>query len=83
MSSTAQGQLLTWLSRQAGFPHVRLAKPAELLLCFAAAAADAEGEEEGVAGRIVRKDPAAEAALRQHALRRSRVHYKSDNSAKV
>ena len=79
----ADDSLLHWLSRHAGFPWVRLPADAERLLCFAASA-QREATGSGAAGaRIVRQDPAAAAALRQHELRRSRVHFKSDNSAKV
>lgn len=71
-----------WLAANAGFPARRLGEKAELLVCVGALA---EAQEEAERGRflIERKDGAQEAALRMHAMRRSRVHYKCDNSAKV
>jgi hypothetical protein len=73
---------VSWLTRQVGFPARRLERGAELLLCVGALA---EAQEAAERGRFLveRKDGAQEAALRMHALRRSRVHYKCDNSAKV
>lgn len=83
--TTGQGDdsLLHWLSRRAGFPWVRLPAEAERLLCFAASAQREAADSAASGNRIVRQDPAAAAALRQHELRRSRVHFKCDNSAKV
>lgn len=77
--------LLPWLRAYAGFPGTRLPAAAELLLC-AAAEAQAEDEATGPAGQtrgIERHRPGQQAALRAHALRRSQVHFKCDNSAKV
>lgn len=71
-----------WLARHAGFPTRRLAKGSELLVCFGIAAAGDE-EEERKRFLIQSKDGAQSAALRTHALRRSLVHFKCDNSAKV
>lgn len=73
---------VTWLAQWTGFPSRRLPSGAELLLCVGALA---EAQEEAERGRflIERKNGAQEAALRAHAMRRSRVHYKCDNSAKV
>jgi hypothetical protein len=51
-------------------------------LCFAAAAAAEEAEEQR-RFLIKPRDPAQTSALRTHALRRSQVHFKCDNSAKV
>lgn len=83
MTTPSETPVFAWL-RPAGFPHVRLEPKAELLLCFAAAAAREEaGAAKAGSGALVRQDPAVAAAQRAHALRRSRVHYKSDNSAKV
>jgi hypothetical protein len=56
-----------------------------LLLCLAAAAEqEAEAASPGVgAFGLPRQDGALASAQRAHALRRSRVHFKCDNSAKV
>lgn len=81
-SSDPSPGLLRWLAEYACFPASRLPAAAETLLCFAAvAAAEAadEGQRFGVAGR----DLAQTSAQRAHALRRSQVHFKCDNSAKV
>jgi hypothetical protein len=85
MTPAPERTLLDWLSRHVGFPGHRLPAPAELLLCFAVAAAQEESGSPGApaSGPIARRDPARDAALRQHELRRARVHFKSDNSAKV
>lgn len=84
-ASSLSPSLLTWLSQQAGFPGRRLPAGAELLLCLAAAAElDAEAAVPGGgAFGLPRQDGAMASAQRAHALRRSRVHFKCDNSAKV
>ena len=71
-----------WLATHGGFPTHRLPSQAELLLCISALA---QAEEAASAGgfHIQRRDGAKDAALRAHALRRSQVHFKCDNSAKV
>lgn len=71
-----------WLAAHGRFPASRLEPRAESLLCFAALAA-AEDAEEQRRFLIQRSDPAQTSALRAHGLRRSRVHFKCDNSAKV
>jgi hypothetical protein len=82
--SAPESNLLSWLNRFGGFPAQRLPGGAELLLCFAAAA-EAETGDAPVqnAGPVARRDTAKDAALRQHELRRSRTHFKVDNSHKV
>jgi hypothetical protein len=75
-------QVVRWLAAHAGFPMRRLDPKAEALVCVAALAA-AEEAEERARYLIQRRDPAQTSALRQHAQRRSQVHYKCDNSAKV
>ncbi|MFO1449102.1 MAG: hypothetical protein U1F61_13195 [Opitutaceae bacterium] len=77
--------LLQWLSAHARFPASRLPSSAETLLCLAAAASQGdEAEGTSISGfGIQRRDPVIESAQRAHALRRSRVHFKCDNSAKV
>lgn len=52
------------------------------MICVAALAALEEAEERK-RFLIKGQDPAQTAALKAHAMRRSLVHYKSDNSAKV
>lgn len=71
-----------WLATNARFPASRLERGAETLLCFAAAAAIEEAAE-NQRFLIKSRDPAQTSALRTHALRRSQVHFKCDNSAKV
>jgi hypothetical protein len=84
MTSAGTRTLFDWLGHYVGFPGRRLPAQAELLLCFAAvAASDESGGGAAPGGPIARRDPARDAALRQHELRRARVHFKSDNSAKV
>jgi hypothetical protein len=75
-------QTVTWLRTHARFPLSRLDSRAETLLCFAAAAAVEEAEE-NQRFLIKSRDPAQTSALRAHGLRRSQVHFKCDNSAKV
>jgi hypothetical protein len=71
-----------WLATHTCFPASRLERNAETLLCFAAAAAQEEAAE-NQRFLIKSRDPAQTSALRTHALRRSQVHFKCDNSAKV
>lgn len=75
---------LGWLSAHAGFPRHRLPGNAERLLLLAVAAAADEAEESQRQRFLVKsKDPASVSALKAHAMRRSQVHFKCDNSAKV
>jgi hypothetical protein len=71
-----------WLSVHTRFPASRLEPSAETLICFAAAAA-ADEAAENRRFLIKSRDPAQTSAQRTHALRRSQVHFKCDNSAKV
>ena len=73
---------LLWLARHAGFPATRLSAKAETLMCVAALAS---AEETRAQERFLlqRRNPAQTSALRAHGLRRSQVHFKCDNSAKV
>ena len=64
-----------WLSAHARFPASRLETKAETLLCVAALA--------GARHLIKSRDGAKDAAARDYAYRRSKVHYVCDNSAKV
>ena len=71
-----------WLSTNARFPASRLESRSEVLLCIAALA----GAEEAAQRQrflIQSRDPAQTSAQRTHGLRRSQVHFKCDNSAKV
>jgi len=75
-------ETVRWLIACTGFPGRRLPAPAEKLVCLAAlAAADEAADRQKFA--LQRRDPAQTSALRTHALRRSQVHFKCDNSAKV
>ncbi|MBI5690781.1 MAG: hypothetical protein HZC55_11875 [Verrucomicrobia bacterium] len=76
------GAVVLWLGRHAGFPNRRLSAAAEGMICVAALAAADEAQEQA-RFLIQSKDPAQAAALRTHGLRRSQVHFKCDNSAKV
>jgi len=78
----AWAETVRWLARHAGFPRVRLPARAELLVCMSALAVE-ESARPGATGHVAPRDPAQTAALKAHALRRSRVHFKCDNSAKV
>jgi hypothetical protein len=86
MSSTRErnplGDVVGWLARHTGFPVHRLPAKAETMVCVAALAAEEE-EEERQRFLIQRRNPAETSAQRQHAHRRSAVHFKCDNSAKV
>lgn len=76
-------QLCTWLATHTGFPARRLPPDAEQLLCLAALATFEESTAATGPKKFDRRVGAETAALRTHALRRSQVHYKCDNSAKV
>lgn len=82
MTSSPYLTLLRWLTAYAKFPASRLSARSELLLILTAAAAE---EENATARRdpLQRRDQAKDAAMRAHALRRSMVHFRCDNSAKV
>jgi hypothetical protein len=85
MSQTTSNPLqitISWLAENTQFPASRLQAPAEALLCIAALveAAEAADYERFL---VQRRDGAKDSALRAHALRRSQVHFKCDNSAKV
>jgi hypothetical protein len=71
-----------WLAQNTGFPAARLPVDAERLVCVAALAAAEEAREQQ-RFLIQSRDPAQTSALRAHGLRRSQVHFKCDNSAKV
>jgi hypothetical protein len=71
-----------WLAAHARFPASRLEPDAELMVCISVLAARAVAEERR-SHHFERRVGAQTSAQRQHALRRSRVHFKCDNSAKV
>ena len=73
---------LRWLAVHTNFPAGRLEQRAETMLFMAALAAADEAEEQR-RFLIQRRDPAQTSALKAHGLRRSQVHFKCDNSAKV
>lgn len=75
-------QTVRWLAAHAAFPASRLERGAETLLCVGMLAAAQEAAE-NERFLIERRDGAKDSALRAHAMRRSQVHYKCDNSAKV
>lgn len=84
--TTSLSHLVRWLAAHARFPASRLPASAELLLLVNLAAAQEEAAEAAASGPRFsgqRVDPSQTAALKAHALRRSRVHFKCDNSAKV
>ena len=80
--SHPMSETVHWLAAHTRFPASRLEPRAELLLCVAALAA---AEEAGQQQRhlLERRVGAQTSALRAHGLRRSQVHFKCDNSAKV
>lgn len=71
-----------WMAQHAGFPAARLPAKAEAMVCVAALAATEEAAEQR-RFLIRTRDPAQTSALKAHGLRRSQVHFKCDNSAKV
>jgi hypothetical protein len=81
-SLAATHEVVRWLAQYAGFPARRLPANAEALMCVAALAA-AEEAQARQRFLIQSRDPAQTSAQRQHAQRRSQVHFKCDNSAKV
>jgi hypothetical protein len=74
--------VVRWLTQHTGFPARRLPAKAEALVCIASLAAVEEAQEQQRFA-LQRRDPAQTSALRAHGLRRSQVHFKCDNSAKV
>lgn len=85
MSASAQNpfqQTVQWLATHVGFPAQRLERAAETLLCVGVLA-EQQDAAENARFLVQRRDGAKDAALRAHAARRSLVHYKCDNSAKV
>jgi len=73
---------LGWLTKHARFPASRLESRAEVLLCFAAAAAADEGEERR-RYLIQSRDSVQTAALRAHEKNRALARYKCDNGTKL
>jgi hypothetical protein len=72
-----------WLVRHAGFPQSRLPAKAETMVCVAALAAVEAAAEARQRFALERRKPGESSALKAHVLRRTQVHYKCDNSAKV
>ncbi|MEN9633519.1 MAG: hypothetical protein RL077_1923 [Verrucomicrobiota bacterium] len=75
-------EVVLWLAQHAGFPERRLPTKAEALVCVAALAASEEAQNRRRFA-LQRRVPEQTSALRAHSLRRSQVHFKCDNSAKV
>lgn len=75
-------ETVRWLAQHAAFPRRRLPAQAETLVCLSVLAAAEEAQEQQRYA-LQRRDPAQTAALRAQGLRRSQVHFKCDNSAKV
>ncbi len=75
-------EVVRWLAQHAGFPARRLPAKAEALVCVSALAAAEEAREQQRFA-LQRRVPEQTSALRAHGLRRSQVHFKCDNSAKV
>jgi hypothetical protein len=73
---------LGWLTKHARFPASRLDSRAEVLLCFAAAAA-ADDIEVRRRYLIESRDSVQTAALRAHEKNRALARYKCDNSTKL
>ncbi|MBL9203146.1 MAG: hypothetical protein JNL39_21735 [Opitutaceae bacterium] len=71
-----------WMARHAGFPAVRLEPQAEALVCMALMAGR-EAAAQPARARFDVRSGAQRSAQKQWALRRSQVHFKCDNSAKV
>jgi len=83
-SPSSLSEFLRWLTTQTGFPRHRLPATAERVLLAAVAAAEEEAGDQARERYLVKsRDPARDSAHRAHALRRSQVHFKCDNSAKV
>ena len=85
MSETGSNPLqetVRWLGAHTLFPLSRLESRAETLLCVGALA-QAQEAAERERFLVQRRDGARDSALRAHAQRRSLVHFKCDNSAKV
>jgi hypothetical protein len=79
-------QTLRWLAAHTRFPASRLPVKAETLLLISTAAQQEESAAQAAAAgqfHVKSRDVAKDSALRAHALRRSQVHFKCDNSAKV
>lgn len=70
------------MAQHAGFPRVRMSSEAQGMICVAALAAGEEAAEQKRFA-LQRRNPGESSALRAHVLRRTQVHYKCDNSAKV
>jgi hypothetical protein len=75
--------ILRWLSSQANFPASRLPDAAERLLLMSVVNEVEEVAFNASKTPIQRRENAKESAMRAHAMRRSLVHYRCDNSAKV
>ncbi|HEY1110063.1 MAG TPA: hypothetical protein VGE76_15540 [Opitutaceae bacterium] len=75
-------EAVTWLTRYTCFPFYRLPAKAEAMI-FVAAISSSMEIVEAQRFALQRRKPEETSAQRQHAQRRSLVHFKCDNSAKV
>jgi hypothetical protein len=75
--------ILRWLSAQVNFPASRLPDAAERLLLMSVVNEVEETAFNATKKPIQRRENAKESAMRAHAMRRSLVHYRCDNGAKV
>jgi hypothetical protein len=75
-------EALRWLAQHAAFPRRRLSATAETMVCVQVLAAVEEAQEQQRFA-LQRRVPSQTSALKTHNLRRTQVHFKCDNSAKV
>ncbi|MES2695989.1 MAG: hypothetical protein V4773_21125 [Verrucomicrobiota bacterium] len=75
-------EAVSWLIRYTRFPQYRMPAKAEAMI-FVAALSTAEEIAASQRFALQRRNPAETSALKAHVLRRTQVHYKCDNSAKV
>jgi hypothetical protein len=75
-------ETVRWLAAHTRFPASRLEPRAELMVCVSVLAAR-EAAAERLRHGLERRVGAQTSALRSHVLRRTQVHFKCDNSAKV
>ncbi len=76
-------QTVRWLADHTGFPSSRLPDKAELLLLFAAAAANEDLAKSNPYHVGMLRDPNFAASMRNYTAQRRKVHVVCDNSAKT
>ena len=82
LSANPMHETVRWLVTHTCFPASRLEPRAEMMVCVSVLAAREEAEERS-RHALERRVGAQTSALRSHVLRRTQVHFKCDNSAKV